>query len=235
MTVPEEIISRYEKVAVATVYSALSLFDYGPCFMKGVKAFTPGRNLVGPAKTLRFIPPRRDIQAETRKGENSPEYIAMGSCNPGDVLVVDGLGKKYAAIAGDVKLTHLKMRTAAGLVTDGSIRDLDIVKSYGFAIFAGGRTPTGGGPEIDPFEPNVPIQCGGVAVVPGDLIVGDDDGIVVVPETLIEEVLDWVEEHEAVEEWIKVRMEKENVAPGKYYPITAQTIEDYHLSQGNQK
>ncbi|GIS65551.1 MAG: hypothetical protein CM1200mP3_17990 [Chloroflexota bacterium] len=75
----------------------------------------------------------------------------------------------------------------------------------------------------------------GVAVVPGDLIVGDDDGIVVVPEKLIEEVIDWVEEHEAVEEWIKAKIEKEDVSPGKYYPITTQTIEDFHQSQDSQK
>ena len=235
MSISNEMIERYKKVAVATVYSALSLLDYGPCFMKGVKAFTPGSHVVGPAKTLRFIPPRKDIQTNTRIGEDSPEYIAMGSCEPGDVLVADGLGKKYGAVGGDVKLTQLKMKKAAGLVTDGAIRDLDVVNSYGFAIFASGRTPTGGGPDIDPFEPNVTIQCGGVAVVPGDLIVGDDDGIVVVPEKLIEEVIDWVEEHETIEEWVKTKIEKENVSPGKYYPITTQTIEDYHRSNDSQK
>ncbi len=235
MSITNEMIERYKNVAVATVFSALSLLDYGPCFMKGVKAFTPGSHVVGPAKTLRFIPPRKDIQTNTRIGENSPEYIAMGSCEPGDVLVADGLGKEYGAVGGDVKLTQLKMKKAAGLVTDGAIRDLDVVNSYGFAIFASGRTPTGGGPDIDPFEPNVTIQCGGVAVVPGDLIVGDDDGIVVVPEKLIEEVIDWVEEHEAIEEWVKARIEKENVSPGKYYPITAQTIEDYHRSHDPHK
>ena len=235
MSISNEIIERYKKVAVATVYSALSLLDYGPCFMKGVKPFTPGNHLVGPAKTLRFIPPRKDIQTKTRIGEKSPEYVAMGSCEPGDVLVADGLGKKYGSVGGDVKLTQLKLRKAAGLVTDGAIRDLDVVKSYGFSIFASGRAPTGGGPEIDPFEANVAIQCGGVAVVPGDLIVGDDDGIVVVPEKLIEEVIDWVEEHEAVEEWIKAKIEKEDVSPGKYYPITTQTIEDFHQSQDSQK
>ena len=158
MSISNEMIERYKKVAVATVYSALSLLDYGPCFMKGVKAFTPGSHVVGPAKTLRFIPPRKDIHTNTRIGEDSPEYIAMGSCEPGDVLVADGLGKKYGAVGGDVKLTQLKMKKAAGLVTDGAIRDQDVVNSYGFAIFASGRTPTGGGPAIAPFAPNVTIQ-----------------------------------------------------------------------------
>lgn len=226
--ITQEIVERYKKVAGATVYSAVRAFGYEPCFMRGVHAFTPGGMLVGRAKTLRFVPPRADIMAETHRGADSPEYEAMGSCEPGDVLVVDGMGRKYAAIGGDVKLLQLKMRGAAGLVTDGSIRDLDIVKDYGLKVFAGGRTPMGGADEIDPFEANVTIGCGGVAVRPGDLIVGDDDGVVVVPECVVERVIDWVEEHEAVEEYIKGMIEEEGVAPGKYYPPTDATIKRYH-------
>ena len=228
MSIQESVIIRYKKVASATVYSAVRRLGYEPCFMRGVESFTPGLTLVGPAKTLRFVPPRKDIMEKTHIGEKSPEYIAMGSCEPGDVLVVDGLGKKYAAIGGDVKLLQLKMRKASGLVTDASIRDLD----YGLAIFAGGRTPMGGADEIDPFEANVTIQCGGVAVRPGDLVMADDDGVVIVPACIIEEVIDWVEEHEEVEEWIKTLIEKENVAPGKYYPPTEETIRQYRKTLG---
>ena len=89
----------------------------------------------------------------------------------------------------------------------------------------------GGADEVDPFEANVTIQCGGVAVRPGDLIVADDDGVVVVPEIIAKEVIDWVEEHEAVEEYVKGLIEKENVAPGKYYPITEETVKQYHASK----
>ena len=91
----------------------------------------------------------------------------------------------------------------------------------------------GGADEIDPFEANVTIQCGGVAVRPGDLVMADDDGVVIVPECIIEEVIDWVEEHEEVEEWIKTLIEKENVAPGKYYPPTDETVRRYH--ENNEK
>ena len=142
-----EIIERYKNVAGATVYSAVRQFGYEPCFMRDVHAFTPGGMLVGRAKTLRFVPPRKDIMEETHRGADSPEYQAMGSCEPGDVLVIDGMGKKYAAIGGDVKLLQLKMQGAAGLVTDASIRDLAIVADYGLKVFAGGRTPMGGADE----------------------------------------------------------------------------------------
>ena len=228
----QEILDRYQKVTSATVYGGVRRLGYDPSFMRGVQAFTPGQKLIGRARTLRFIPPRPDIMQEVHKGEDSPEYRAMGMCGPGDVLVCDGMGKEYAAIGGDVKLLQLKMVGAEGMVTDAAIRDLEIVAGYGLKIFAGNRTPMGGAGEIDPYEANGTIQCGGVAVRPGDLIVGDDDGIVVVPKGVAEEVIDWVEEHEAVEEYVKGLIEKENVAPGKYYPITDATVEQYHKSRG---
>ena len=91
----------------------------------------------------------------------------------------------------------------------------------------------GGADEIDPFEANVTIGCGGVAVRPGDLIVADDDGVVVVPECAVERVIDWVEEHEAVEEYIKGLIEAEDAAPGKYYPPTDEMIRRYREETGN--
>ena len=117
-----ELLERYRNVAVATVYGGVSRLGYEHCFMKGVQSFTPGTKLVGKAKTLRFIPPRPDIMQEVHNGEDSPEYHAMGSCKRGDVLVCDGMGKKYAAIGGDVKLLQLKMAGAEGVVTDSGIR-----------------------------------------------------------------------------------------------------------------
>lgn len=220
MAIPEitqELLDRYRNVAVATVYSGVRERGYEPCFMKGVRPFTPGSRLAGRARTLRFVPPRPDIQDDTPGGEESPEYQAMGSCGPGDVLVCDAMGKRYAAIGGDVKLLQLKMVGAEGVVTDGGIRDLEVVKSYGLKVFASGRTPMGGGAEIVPFEANVTIQCAGVAVRPGDVIVGDDDGVVVVASDIAQEVIGWVEEHERAEEQVKAMIEREKVAPGKYY------------------
>jgi regulator of RNase E activity RraA len=216
--ISQDIKERYGKLAVATIYGGVRQKGYMPCFMNGVRNFTPGRTLVGVARTLRFVPPRADVIAETNRGADSPEYRAMGSCKPGDVLVCDAMGRRYGSIGGDVKLLQLQMVGAAGVVTDGAIRDLDIVQSYGLAVFAQDRTPAGGGEEgVSPFEENVTIGCGGVAVRPGDLIVGDDDGIVVVARGIVEEVIDWAEDHEKSEEHIKELIQEENVAPGKYY------------------
>ena len=224
--VSAEILERYRNVGVATVFSGVTRLGYGPCVMRGPTTFTPGTRLAGRAKTLRFVPTRTDIAEDANRDRESAEYRAMGSCGPGDVLVCDGLGKTTAAIGGDVKLLQLKMVGAEGVVTDASIRDMDAVTAYGFAVFAGGRTPAAGPPEIEPHEENVVVQCGGVAVRPGDVIVGDDDGVVVVPGGAAAEVIEWCEVHEEAEEHFKGLILEENVSPGKYY--NRENLERFH-------
>jgi regulator of RNase E activity RraA len=235
VNVPDSILERFRHVPVATVWGTVHAKAGVPLpYMEGVRCFTPGRRLAGRARTLRFLPPRPDIDAQVKVGEDSPEYRAMARCGKGDVLVADIMGKKYAAIAGDVKLLQLKMNGAEGLVTDGAIRDLGVLEdeAYGFAVYAQDRTPYGGRPWADPAEENVDIQCGGALVRPGDVIVGDDDGVVVVPSWFAEECIAYVEETEAVERYIKEKIVKERVRPGKYYPPTEATREEWRKLQG---
>ncbi len=215
--VSDEIMDRFRKVGVPTVYSALIRLGYNKCYMKGVRSFTPGERLVGRARTLSYIPTRPDIVEETVRGEDSPEYQAMGSCGPGDVLVVDASGDRWAAIGGDIVLMHLKMVGAEGVITDGGIRDIPAVRKYGYGIYAAGETPAARQPYLVSHAHNVDIRCGGISVRPGDLMVAEDDSIVCVPAKLAEEVIDWAEEHEAVEEIIREMILKEGVPPGKYY------------------
>lgn len=188
VVVGQDILERFKKMPGATAYSAVrALTGNDLCFMQGIRAMTPGKRLAARARTLRFLPMREDLRRQSKVGQQSPEYRAMGRCGPGDVLVADIFGCPYAAVAGDVKLLQLKLNRADGVVSDGAIRDLDVLENegYGLAVFARERTPMGGAPWADPADENLDIQCGGVLVRPGDVIVGDDDGIVVVPLSLI--------------------------------------------------
>ena len=219
--VSDEILERFKHVPVATVWMAVnSILGVPLPFMEGVRSFTPNKRLAARARTLRFLPPRIDKEKDVKRGENSPEYLAMERCGPGDVLVADVMNKKYAAVAGDVKLLQLKMNNADGLVTDGAIRDMGGLEDedYNLIVYAQDRTPYGGRPWAEPSEENVDIQCAGVLVKPGDVLVGDDDGVVVVPSWWAEICIDWVETHEEVEAEIKNKILSENVRPGKYYP-----------------
>lgn len=233
--VADSILDRFRVLPTATTWAAVAnVAGVTLPFMEGVRNFTPGKRLAARARTLRFLPPRPDLDAETKIGEDSPEYRAMARCGPGDVLVADLMGKRWAAVAGDVKLLQLKMNKADGLVTDGAIRDLGVLEDedYGFVVYAQERTPYGGRPWADPAEENVDIQCGGALVRPGDVIVGDDDGCVVVPSWFAEEAVEWVEEHEGVEAYIKEKIVSEGVRPGRYYPPTDAMMAEYLRSLG---
>lgn len=232
--VPQEILDRFKALPVATVWQHVTR-DIGVpiAYMKNVLPWTPGKRLAARARTLCYLPPRPDLLAEIPQGEDAPEYRAMARCGPGDVLVADMMGEKEACIFGDVKALQLKMNNADGLVTDGAIRDLDIMthEGYDLIIYAQSRTPHGSAPWAIPALENIDIQCGGVLVRPGDVLVGDDDGIVVVPSWFAAECVAVVEEHEAVEAYIKQKIVAEGVSPGKYYPPTPAMWEEYRAQR----
>ncbi|MBI4198711.1 MAG: hypothetical protein HY533_06345 [Chloroflexi bacterium] len=234
IVVPQSTLNRFKKVSAATVWSAVRRMGSPKCFMEEVYPMTPGRRLAAKARTLRMLPLRPDLQAELGSGEQAPVYQAMDACKRGDVLVVDTMRMPYSTALGDVRLLQLQMQKADGLVTDGAIRDLDVVKGYGFAIFAQRRTPTA--QEYGtPAQAGVDIQCAGVLVRPGDVLVGDDDGIVVVPAAWAEEVVAWVEEHEEAEEYVKGKILAEHVSPGRYYPPTEETIKEMRRFKAQQR
>jgi 5-oxopent-3-ene-1,2,5-tricarboxylate decarboxylase/2-hydroxyhepta-2,4-diene-1,7-dioate isomerase len=232
--VPQEILDRFKKLPVATIWNHVVRDAGVPLpFMENVQLWTPGGRLAARARTLRFLPPRPDLLQTVRRGEDAPEYRAMARCGPGDVLVADLMGNPRPCIFGDVKALQLRMNRADGIVTDGSIRDLEVMEAeqYGLIIYARGRTPYASEPWATPAEENVDIQCGGALVRPGDVLVGDGDGVVVVPSWFAEECVAICEEHEGVEAYIKEKILAEGVAPGKYYPPTPAMWEEYRAAK----
>ncbi len=233
--VPQEILDRFKKLPVATIWNHVWRDADVPLpFMENVMPFTPGQRLAARARTLRFLPPRPDLLAEVVRGEDSPEYQAMARCGPGDVLVADIMGMKQPVVFGDVKAMQLKMNNADGIVIDGAIRDLDVMNEEGYdlIIYARARSPFGNQPWAIAAEENGDIQCGGALVRPGDVLVGDDDGVVVVPSWFAAECVEIVEEHEGVEAYIKEKIVAERVRPGKYYPPTPEMWAEYRANRG---
>ena len=225
--VAQEVLDRFKELPVATVWHTVHSVAGVPLpFMHDVRPFTPGKRLAARARTMRYLPPRPDLAAISPAGEDAIDYRAMGRCGPGDVLVVDIYGNANPAVFGDVKALQLRMNNADGVVTDGGIRDLDVMlqEKYGLIIYARDRTPFGGGPWAFPAEENVIIQCGGALVRPGDVLVGDDDGVVVVPSWFAEECVELTEVHEEAETLAKQRILAEGVVPGRYYPPDEETF-----------
>ena len=226
--VQQEILDGLKEIPTATVYGAVCSFGSSVNVCEGLANFTPGKRLAARARTLRFMPTRPDIVEEKMIGENSPEYIAMGRCGPGDVLVADIMGLTRDVVAGDVKLLQLAMNNADGVVIDGAIRDLDVLRdeNYGLTVYAKARSFHGGLASL-PAEENVQIQCGHALVRPGDVMVGDGDGVLVVPSWMAEAVLEWADEHEGTENYIKEKIRAEKVVPGRYYPPTQEMVDEW--------
>lgn len=145
------------------------------------------------------------VTVRTRPGDNLVMQKAMNLANPGDVIVVDAQGATDNAIAGDLMVAWMERRKLAGLIVDGAVRDVAVIRKMNFPVYAAGITPRG--PYKDgPGEVNVPISCGGVTVKPGDIVVGDGDGVVVVDPIDAEDILEKVKAIAAREERLRREM-----------------------------
>lgn len=217
------------KVSTATLTTLLFKRGFRNIFMQGVAPLhKPGSaNLVGPAFTIRNIPAREDLDGiEAFRNPDHPQRKAIEIAPPGSVLVQDCRGEKRAACCGSILATRIKVRGLAGMVTDGPVRDSGIVAELGIPFFCSGRSAPTNLIKHHAIDMNLPIGCGGVAVYPGDIIVGDIDGVVVLPRYLVEEVAVAAAEQEHMEEFILLRIAGGAALPGTY-PPNEDTLNDY--------
>lgn len=155
----------------------------------GVRPLHPDGKLVGVAKTLRFVPNREDLFAAHGGGYNAQKRV-FDAVGEGEVIVIEARGEAGSGTLGDILAICASARGAAGIVTDGGVRDYDAVAAVGLPVFCAGAHPAVLGRKHVPWEADVTIGCGGAAVQPGDIIVGDRDGVIVIPPALVEEVVD---------------------------------------------
>lgn len=197
----DDLRDRLARVGVATLSVAMRKRGYHDVVVEGVHRLRPGSRMVGRARTLRLIPHRPDLFASHGGGFNAQKR-AFDAVEPGEVLVVEARGERRTGTVGDVLALRAKVRGAAGVVTDGGVRDADAVAEIGLPVFSQGPHPAVLGRRHVPWETDVTVACGGAAVQPGDVIVGDGDGVIVIPPPLVEEVVAECEAHEREEEWV---------------------------------
>lgn len=222
-TYSDACLAAMRRVSTATLTTALFKRGLRRVFMQGVHPL--GRysaNLVGPAFTLRNIPAREDLdRVEGFANPEHPQRKAIEATPPGQVLVVDCRGERGVASGGEILMTRLSVRGAAGMVSDGGIRDSAPIAALAMPVYCAGPAAPLNLVAHHATELQVPIGCGGVAVYPGDLIVGDTDGVVVVPAHLAEEVAAEADEQERMEGWILRRIQEGARLPGTYPPDAA--------------
>ena len=233
--ITDETLEVLKKIPTQTLIDGLWVKGWPSTYVEGAKPLQLGQSMAGRAVTLRFVPHRPDIAQDKPKKEQSAEYVAIELCGPSEVLVIDAMGWQYSSIGGDIKFMRLMQLQVGGLVTDGGVRDSMALKEYGFPVYSAATTAKQGPADFWPWQVNDAIQCGGVLVRPGDAIVGDDDGVVVVPRSEVEEVIKIAHEREEVEEVIKAQLETENCSPGKYYPFNDNTWKLYEEKTGRKR
>jgi regulator of RNase E activity RraA len=137
--VPAEKLEQLGRIPTQTLIDALWVKQWPQAMIHGARPLFPGRRMAGRAVTLRFVPHRPDVAADKPKGDASPEYVAFELCGPQEVLVVSSLGP-WESIGGDIKFLRLFQRQAAGLVTDGSVRDSGVLRTYGLPVYCHSTT-----------------------------------------------------------------------------------------------
>ncbi len=186
----EQTRERLSRVGTASVANALLKRGMRRVYMLGIAPLSPDQpTMVGPAYTLRFIPAREDVDTLANYGRRDNLHRrAIEECPPGHVLVIDTSGCAQASSAGDLMAARLRKRGVAGLVTDGGFRDVASIRRTELPAYQRRPAPPATPIALHPAELGGPIGCAGVAVYPCDVLVGDADGVVVVPAHLVEEV-----------------------------------------------
>lgn len=221
MELNPQTLEHLRHVSTATLCTQLYKRGFRNVYIQGISRLTTpsGGNLVGPAFTMRNIPSREDLdQISAFDDPNHPQRKAIESVPPGHVLVLDCRGEKRVASGGEILSTRLKVRGAAGLVSDGPVRDSGALKQLDFPIFCAGGSAPLNLLYHHAIDLNVPIGCGGVPVYPGDVIVGDDEGVVVIPQHLADEVAADAAEQEKMEVFILERVQGGAKLAGTYPP-----------------
>lgn len=221
----DELREKLASVATATLSSQLRKRGLDNVSIDGLTSTRPGARVVGTARTLRYIPNREDLFSTYGGGYNAQKR-AFDSVGPGEVLVIEARGERGSGTVGDVLALRAQINGAAGIVTDGGVRDLAVVASLDIPTYHNGPHPAVLGRKHVPWDTDVTIACGGASVQPGDVIVGDADGLLVIPPALVEEVVDDAIEQEREEEFIAEQVAAGHPVDG-LFPMNAEWRERY--------
>ncbi|MBH53791.1 MAG: ribonuclease activity regulator RraA [Opitutaceae bacterium] len=226
MTVSNETLELLKQSSTATLTSVLRKKGLKNTFMHRVAPLKPGSNMAGPAFTLRYIPAREDLDIEPIDNLTDMQRVGIEQIQAGDVFVIDAREHTRAGTMGSILAARIRVRGAVGVVTDGAYRDSPTIADSGFPAYAAAMNAHTNKTIHHPSEIQVPVACGGVAVFPGDIVVGDDEGVVVMPPQLASEVAEEAVEMDLRESFILSKVEDGAVLPGTY-PANEKTLAEY--------
>lgn len=211
-----EVLSHVTSATLTTILLKKGLRNV---WMRGTRPLRAGQpRLVGRAFTLRFVPAREDLATPESWSSPISTRAAIEDMPAGCIAVVDSMGVTDAGIFGDILCARMAKRGVAALVTDGVVRDVSGVLGTGLPVWCSGAAAPPSVAGLTFIDWQRPIGCGGVAVFPGDVVVVDDDGAVLIPAALLDEMLALAPEQERLESWIMSQVANGASLPGLYPP-----------------
>ncbi len=197
----EQLRAKLLEAPVAGLSQEMRKRGFNNVTIDGVRPTRSGTKLIGTARTLRFVPNREDLFASHGGGFNAQKQV-FDSVEEGEVIVIEARGERGSGTLGDILALRALQRGAAGVVTDGGVRDYSTVADIALPVFSQGAHPAVLGRKHVPWDADLTIACGGATVQPGDIIVGDDDGVIVLPPGIAEDVADAALTKETEDAWI---------------------------------
>jgi 5-oxopent-3-ene-1,2,5-tricarboxylate decarboxylase/2-hydroxyhepta-2,4-diene-1,7-dioate isomerase len=220
-----ELKAKLESVATATLSSQMRKRGLNNVSIDGLQGTRPDRRVVGLARTLRYVPNREDL-FKTHGGGFNAQKKAIDSVNEGEILVMEARGEKGTGTVGDILALRAQVRGAAAIITDGGVRDFTAVAGLDMPTWFANPHPAVLGRRHIPWDTDITIACGGATVQPGDIIVADADGILVIPPPIAEELVDDCIQQEKEEAFI-FEMVKEGNSVDGLYPMNAEWQNKY--------
>lgn len=207
-------------VSTATLSTVLFKRGLKNIFLQGLYRLSPGKNMVGPAYTLRYIPAREDLDnLDSFADRGNAQRKGVEECPAGAVFVIDSRGDATAASAGCILASRLESRGCRGLVTDGGFRDTPDIAGLAMPAYHARPSAPTNLTKHHAVAVNDPIACGGVSVFPGDIVVGDNEGVVCIPQHMANEVADEATEMTVFEDFV-LEMVQQGASTFGLYPPT---------------
>jgi regulator of RNase E activity RraA len=228
-------LALLKQASTATISTQLLARGLRNTYLHGLRPLNPRLRMAGEAFTLRYIPAREDVDTlDVYQDYDHPQRKAIESVGPGQVLVMDCRGQGRAASAGGILATRLQVRGAAGLVTDGTLRDTPDIAKIALPTYAQGPSPLTNLAQHHAVDMQIPIGCAEVAVYPGDIMVGDAEGVICVPRHLAAEVAEAAADQEDLERFIQREIEDGRPLRGTY-PPDAETRRRYEVERARRR
>ncbi len=227
MEIRAETLMQLENVGTATLSTLLMRRGVQSVFLAGVLPLNPHKHMVGRAFTLRYLPAREDMPGgEGLDDLTNLQRQGVETVGPGEVFVIDAHGNTDAGCLGDILAARIFKRGATGIVTDGAFRDTPSIRTLGQPVYARGMHPAVSTTQHFAADIQIPIACGGVMVCPGDVLVGDGEGVIVVPQAMAAAVAAEATDYEPKEIFIRELIDSGRSIKG-VYPPDAETLAAY--------